>query len=46
MHCIHSSYYGQCAIEEPCAGKPPARFCEGSHNGEIYNIKQLERTLL
>jgi len=35
MHCIHSSYYGECFIEEPCVGKPQARFrgggCDGKH---------------
>lgn len=34
MHCIHSSYNGEFSIEEPCAGKPQARFCGGWHSSE------------
>ena len=32
MHGIDSSYYCECSIEEPCAGKPQARFCGGWHD--------------
>ncbi len=32
MQCINSSFNSECFIEEPCAGKPQARFCGGYHN--------------
>ena len=32
MQCINSSFDSKCFIEEPCAGKPQARFCGGYHS--------------
>lgn len=33
MQCInYSSFNSECSIEEPCAGKPQARFCGGYHS--------------
>ena len=34
MHYIRFSRPSECYIEEPCAGKPQARFCGGSHVNE------------
>ena len=39
MHCINSSFNSDCFIEEPCAGKPQARFCGGYHSIETnFNL--------
>lgn len=32
MQYIKSSFNSKCFIEEPCAGKPQARFCRGYHS--------------
>ena len=32
MQYIKSSFNSECFIEEPCAGKPQARFCRGYHS--------------
>ena len=39
MQCINSSSDSECFIEEPCAGKPQARFCGGYHSIETnFNL--------
>jgi hypothetical protein len=38
MYYIHSSRSCECYIEEPCAGKPQARFCGGWHDSKTLNL--------
>ncbi len=38
MQCINSSNDSKFSIEEPCAGKPQARFCGGIIALKLFSI--------